>query len=648
MSHFPQGRLGLRRSGRDYVSSHNSVVGRIFPTIFAGVLIATAVCPAAATDAAGFALTRLGRPAATIVVAAQPTDAAAFAAQELQQHVEKITGAVLPIKSDAEKVAGPRILVGAGAAAAKLGVEPSGLKDQEYWIRFVGDSLLLLGRDAPARTHVVAAPRWATFSQNDRLPPPAWNQPQATSYAVHDFLERCCGVRWYGPGDLEMVVPKTPTLTVPSRDIRRRPAFPYRAGGPQGAYGPVAVELANHAGGAEQALLWARLRLGGEDYSCNHSFYGFYDRFWAKNPQCPQLFVAAHPDWFAQGQAAGGASRPGQMCYNNEGFIGQVVRDARRWFDKRELSPGSWGASASYALVPMDDDQWCKCPACQAQLRLDERKKTEHFSNGVASDYWFGFVNKVAREVAKTHPDKRIATIAYWEYADYPQRVRLEPNVSVQMCLHVRNWWAPGMEENDLRFYRDWVGREKGRPLYLWLYYCFPQEIAMGGGFREFPGFSAHTLDRQWKMFARDGIRGAYLNGIGEQVDFYATAKLMDDPTLDIDQLLDEFFRRYYGAAAAPMKRLYLRIESIYSDPANYPEEVQKNRNKHFHQTEEMAWKYLGTEARLAELGALMDEATRAAATDVEKRRVALFRKGVWDHMTAGRRQYLAKTRKKP
>ena len=54
------------------------------------------------------------------------------------------------------------------------------------------------------------------------------------------------------------------------------------------------------------------------------------------------------------------------------------------------------------------------------------------------------------------------------------------------------------MESNDMAFYRDWVTKEKGRPLYLWLYYCFPQEMGDVQHFGSFPGFFAHTQARQF------------------------------------------------------------------------------------------------------------------------------------------------------
>ncbi len=49
-------------------------------------------------------LTHDGQPAATIVVAEKPTRSVQLAAAELQEHVRKISGATLPIVSDATEV----------------------------------------------------------------------------------------------------------------------------------------------------------------------------------------------------------------------------------------------------------------------------------------------------------------------------------------------------------------------------------------------------------------------------------------------------------------------------------------------------------------------------------------------------------------
>ena len=98
------------------------------------------------------------------------------------------------------------------------------------------------------------------------------------------------------------------------------------------------------------------------------------------------------------------------------------------------------------------------------------------------------------------------------------------------------------------------------------------------------------------QRYARDGIQGVFLCGIGEQVDYYLTLKLYDDPTADVDSLLEEFFQLYFGKAAGPMKRFYTLIEETYSNPENWPQDGG------FHQTEALAWGTLGTEARMAQL----------------------------------------------
>ena len=56
-------------------------------------------------------LTFDGQPTATMVLAEKPTRAAQFAAAELLEHNRKISGAILPVASDTDKVAGLKIRV---------------------------------------------------------------------------------------------------------------------------------------------------------------------------------------------------------------------------------------------------------------------------------------------------------------------------------------------------------------------------------------------------------------------------------------------------------------------------------------------------------------------------------------------------------
>lgn len=480
-------------------------------------------------------------------------------------------------------------------------------------------TLLLMHLDEPGKLATnAAADNVFTFA------PPGIFQSNGTLNATYDFLERYCNVRWYAPGEIGLVYPETRTLIAKGNDLRRKPDMAYRwiAGG------SLLMPTPKDNVPARDDHIWKlRNRLGGTPMTISHSFYGYYDRF-----------LKTHPDWFAQGYTG----QPPQMCYTNPEFIAQVVQDARDYFDGKGAKPGAAASGDIFGLVPMDNSSWCKCPRCQAELNRAE-EKNEQFNNGQASDYIFNFTNKVAREVAKTHPHKWIGQLAYSTYAYYPVKVKPEKNVAVQLCLHTRNWWCPSMEVNDRRVLREWT-QPHDRPIYLWLYYCFPALNAKYGNYNYWPGFFARECAEQVELYHQAGICGMMLENSSEcgatylmdQLEYYVTFKLADDPTLDGKKMIDEFFTRYYGHAAVPMKALYDRIEDIYCNPKYYPPEIQKSPG-HQHQNEKLAWDWLGTAERMAELAKLMEQARALAQTPVEKERVRLWEVGIWQPLAEGR-----------
>lgn len=190
----------------------------------------------------------------------------------------------------------------------------------------------------------------------------------------------------------------------------------------------------------------------------------------------------------------------------------------------------------------------------------------------------------MAKEVKKTHPDKKIAALAYHVYAYLPKNITLEDNISVAPCLHPRNYWAPKMKENETDFYKEWITESKksGRPIYLWNYLCFPTERGLIQNFNVFPGFNIHEVSEQIKMYVQDGVQGIFLCGIGEQLDFYTTMKLYDDATADADKIINEFFTSYFGNAAQPMQNFYRKIESIYSKPKQLSIQYTNKRQPNF------------------------------------------------------------------
>jgi hypothetical protein len=480
-------------------------------------------------------------------------------------------------------------------------------------------TLVLMHLDEPGQL--------ATNAASDgefRFAPPGVFQSNGTLNATYDFLERYCDVRWYAPGEIGVVAPQTQTLIARGNDLQRRPAMTYRWIAGANLLMPTGKDKVP----ARDDHVWKlRTRLGGTPMTIGHSFYGFYDKF-----------LKDHPDWFAQGYTG----QPPQLCYTNPELIAQVVQNARDYFDGKPVAGGTAASGDIFGLVPMDNSSWCKCERCQAELNAAE-KDNPQFNNGWASDYIYNFTNQVAREVAQTHPTKWIGQLAYSTYAYYPVKVKPEKNIAVQLCLHTRNWWCPSMEANDRRVLREWTAA-KDRPIYLWLYYCFPALNAKYGNYAYWPGFFAHQCVEQVKLYHQSGVCGMFLENSSEcgatylmdQVEYYVTFKLADDPTLDGNKLIEEFFTRYYGHAAAPMKALYLRIEDLYTNPKYYPPEIQTSPG-HQHQNEKLAWDWLGTPERMAELAKLMDQAKALAQTPTEQERVRLWEVGIWQPLAEGR-----------
>jgi hypothetical protein len=144
-------------------------------------------------------------------------------------------------------------------------------------------------------------------------------------------------------------------------------------------------------------------------------------------------------------------------------------------------------------------------------------------------------------------------------------------------------------------------------------------------------------------LYHQAGARGLFLEHscefgqtfLMDQLELYLTWKLANDPAQDGNQIINEFFARYYGGAGEAMQELYTGMEQTYMTPTNYPVEVQTKLGQ-WHQTEKIAWGYLGNPERMKRFGELMERAKAQADTKAASQRVALFEEGIWKPMLAG------------
>lgn len=595
-----------------------------------------------------------------IIIGNNPSRVVRLASNELQYFIRKATGFEVPIVTTCTDNRKGVIFVGKSSYTDKYGVPTIPFNEQEYLIDISPRRIILMGKDeenvseavynkgrsnngfTPEKDRKQINYQLATGDRHvaSKLTLPSIFDPQGTCYAVYDFVERFLGIRFYGPHPQNLVIPATKKkLKLKTTRIRRAPAIKYRDGSLTFEW-PFMKEQFMDATEDMLQLYMRRMRMGGRRWAANHAFTGFQDRFLKQNPERPDLFEGSHPEYFAVGQHGGASER--QFCYTNPAFIRQVAQDALRYFEGKGVVAEQVALGDYFAIVPLDNANWCMCNECQKLLAMDKNNILgQHFNCGIASHYIWNFVNKVAQEIKHSAPHKKLAALAYHVYAYRPEDMPLEDNISVAPCLHTRNYWSPGMKRNEMNFYKSWIEESKvsGRDIFLWSYLGFPTERGLVNNFHVFPGFNAHVTAEQIRMYATDGVKGVYLCGLSEQVDFYLTMKLFDNPALDTDTLLDEFFNLYFGNAAEPMKKFYSKIESVYSDPANYPANIQ-TQDAQFHQTRDLAWKYLGTPKTMEELKGYIEKAESSAKNPEKKERVHSWKVGIWDYMMEGFQHY--------
>ena len=596
-----------------------------------------------------------------IIISENPEDAVTLASVELQYFIKKRTNIDIPILTELPDKKSKPIFVG----SSKHTKDINAFGDQEYLIDVSPDQIILIGKDNDNRSKVWQdegrdsngiSPKKDRIqidyslvngkdTQVQKLVLPSIYDPQGTCYAVYDFIERCLGILFYGPHPNNVVIPSVSKVSIQEMKIQRSPSLMYRHGTYTLAW-PMMKEQYFDPSYEMQQLFLRRIRFGGLKWSGNHAFSSYQDRFLKKNPDNPELFESYHPEYFAHGRTGGAGER--QFCYTNEGFIKQVAKDAIEYFNDKGLKGNQIAAGDYFSVIPLDNAAWCKCDECQRQIAIDKDNITgSHFSSGLATHYLWTFVNNVAKEVRKTNSTGKISALAYHVYAFKPN-FQLEENIAVAPCLQNRNYWVPKVKENDIRFYKEWIEESKksGRDVFLWNYLCFPTERGVITNFNVFPGFNIHEVGNNIKMYAEDGVKGTFLCGIGEQLDFYIVMKLYDNPNLNIDELTDEFFTSYFGKAALPMKKFYLKIEETYSNPKNYPVEIQ-TKDDQYHQTEEIAWKYLGTDDVMTELEKYIEEAEKSDINSLEMERVLSWKTGVWEYMKKGKSNYAIKVASK-
>lgn len=511
-------------------------------------------------------LVRDGQPLADIVIAEQPPRMARLAAGELQSYIEKISGATLSITNRPGQDVPAHIYVGKSIYTDQLKITDDGLAHDAFRIVSGINWLVLLGQDRDftppelfARNHS-DIPRM--LEQWDTLTGEKWGNPHTAVYrrynpilkiwdydargslnAVYEFL-RGIGVRWYMPGDLGEVVPARKNIELGCFDKLVRPDFPYRN---LGDYTP------HFDGGTKDAVLW-RLRLG---LAYGQELWGIgWTAHGLNYVHGRDEVKKAHPEYYALygGKRMNGSPYPwwkeGVPCLSSPGLFQATVKYARDFFRIYPDDP-------LVSIMPADAYvSLCECELCRG------KSTPERGYNGQLSDYVWDFVNRVAIELYRTNPDKKVLCGAYGSYVLPPTKIaKLSPNVAVCIIEPRYTFYEEKTYKNFRENRKEWLNKLTSGDLYTYAHYLYSRP---GGSYEGVPVYFPHIIAED--MHALKGIsKGDYIElSQGKQcnmhapgfnhLNVYVTAKMYWNASQDIEALLDEYYEKFYGPAQKEMK----------------------------------------------------------------------------------------------
>jgi len=329
----------------------------------------------------------------------------------------------------------------------------------------------------------------------------------ASVKAVTEFEEQFMGVKRILPGRTGTEVPKCEKIAVP--DGFRRVGRPLQVNGGWRMFGMMYSIANNIFGSAASCLYGGHLycqALGGRNYR------------------------ADHPEYYAtvNGKMTRQVPNNPSLCITNPD-VRKILVD----FILKEFDSGA----DMVELGQQDSGEYCECAKCQAYGGPEAKT--------IGEKYWI-FHRSIAEEVYRLRPEKTVLITSYWVTDCRPQTFKdFPPNVMVELMTYSDAVFAEWQQYKVPRGFAVYA--------YLWGDYQQPGLTCKA---------STPVFARIARRIAKNNVRSIYRCGYGELFGTegpatYVFNRLLADPTLDENAVLEEYLAAAYGPAAAHMRKFH-------------------------------------------------------------------------------------------
>lgn len=288
-----------------------------------------------------------------------------------------------------------------------------------------------------------------------------------------------------------------------------------------------------------------------ENYFFENRLYPAHSLAWLLPAE---KYFQAHPEYFA---FIDGKRNPSQICFSSGGALQELIKVLNH---EIAATPNEvWSVSH------LDSPNYCHCSLCESRY-----KKGNGFSETLIP-----FVNKVAR----AFPNKTISTLAY-NQSLYPSMLeKPEKNVEIMFCFtNVDRRYAVNSDKNKeakkfIAALQDW--RKQTDNIFIWDY-----NVNYFHSLFPFPNLK--TFKQNIVYFKNIVAKKIFLEGIGPQqgefseLKSYIASKLLWNPDVDADLLMNDFLMNYYGNAWKDIKE-YIQTLELNAEKYNTPLDVYAN-----------------------------------------------------------------------
>ena len=273
-------------------------------------------------------------------------------------------------------------------------------------------------------------------------------------------------------------------------------------------------------------------------------------------------YYSTNPTWFSNQTTSSSTASNTQLCYTAGDRSGSSYAAMVDVAVNNVMTILNANPSASiFSLTQMDvQNKWCTCSACAALQT----------TYGTAAASQMLFVNDVTAQVQEQLGEREVQfmTFAYLETVDAPVTdngdgtytaiggIKLNDNVSIWIAPIGEDYTAATAHKNIDTLLAKWNACTDS--CFIWAYNVYFYNYLVAYDSYDYIDDLVQTaVKHNAKFFWPQGNWNSTRNTGFDDLKSYIFSKLMWDSTLNVDDLISDFFAKVYGEAADEMKAVF-------------------------------------------------------------------------------------------